>query len=127
MSSADELMSMAHGWVAARVRAAIQDNDYAPVDASRDALRAALTNTLAERDARIAELEQKIGGLRLAPYAASPTKDDRRRFVDECAMRIMAAGMFSENVDEDVSRDLVGLSYDAAEALAEERDRRMQG
>ena len=96
-----------------------------------------LTATLAERDAWIAELEaerpeNKFLG-KFEPDSEEPPrakkradKDDRRRFVDECAVRIMAAGMFFENVDEDVIRDLAVLSYYTAEALAAERDRREQ-
>lgn len=85
---------------------------------------------IASRDERIARLQNErdsgqwtqwgyAGVASAVPtFQPPPTNDDRRRFVDECAMRYFVMGTHDECSAKS--------AYDAAEALAAERDRRMQ-
>ena len=96
-----------------------------------------LTATLAERDARIAELEaerpeNQFQG-KFEPDSEEPPrakkradKDDRRRFVDECAMRLFVAYQVDEKMRSHSDEMTAKWSYEGAEALAAERDRREQ-
>jgi len=134
MSSVEKLLDLAEDWADSARRYGV----CADTDKAYDRLKDALTTTLEAQDARIAELEglnRALEKLRQSKCDAidklmeeletRPANDDRRRFVNEHAKQLFDERITKFPIGMDCA-PLAKWSHDAAEALATERDRRMQ-
>jgi hypothetical protein len=114
MSSVDELMKLAGRWAQACA------NGYSDRESeTHDRFMHALTATLFEKDARIAELEAHIKDLLDDEIPAS---NDEQAFLDAAAIACMAAEVGRVGVEE-VSDNAVDTALELAALLAERRKR----